>query len=131
MNYDYRDAIVEDIKAVIGEYDYTDCTDLDEAKAWLYDQLWIDDSVTGNGSGSYTFNRAKAAEYIAGNGDLFVEAADAFGLGLDGYRKAFEEPEYCDLTIRCYLLGECLEAAFKDPEVQRKVMTIIDRNEDC
>jgi len=128
MTYDYRREIVEDIKAVIDDYDYEGCRDLDQAEQWLHDQLWIDDSVTGNGSGSYTFSRAKAAEYIAGNGDLIAEAMDYFGCGLEQYKIAFSDPEWCDVTIRCYLLFDGIVDAFEDPEVRRKVMAKIRGN---
>ena len=42
--------------------------DPDELYETLYDELWVDDSVTGNGSGSYTFNREKAKEYVLEDG---------------------------------------------------------------
>lgn len=69
---------------------------------------WIADSVTGNGSGSYTFNRWQAEENIK---DLIF--SDDL---LDMFREFGEDriplekgPEYIDVTIRCFLLDEVFE----------------------
>lgn len=61
-----------------------------------------DDNITGNGSGSYTFDRGKAEEYIIGNLDLLSDAIKFFGVdALNIFEKG---PEACDVIIRCYLL---------------------------
>ena len=105
--YDYRRAMKEDIYNYIREgIDLDDWRgkrcELEEA---LYDQLWITDSVTGNASGSYTFSTYRAEEYIAHNWDLLEEAMREFG----GTESPIEMgAEWCDVTIRCYLLGECI-----------------------
>ena len=61
MKYNYLEAVKEDIKNYlldnISEYD---TSDLDDFKETLYEYLWDEDSVTGNASGSYTFNREEA-----------------------------------------------------------------------
>lgn len=44
----------------------------------LNDRLWTDDSVTGNGSGSYTFSREKAKEYVLADVDTVLEAVREF-----------------------------------------------------
>lgn len=82
-----------------GEYDY--CQDIDE----VMDGLWIDDGVTGNGSGSYTFDAHQARENVAGLigdedfaaelGDLGTTAGEVFG----------KDPESIDVTARCLALG--------------------------
>lgn len=54
MAYDYRNAMKHDIRQWI-EDNYFD-GDEDE----LIDELWYADPVTGNLSGSYTFNRYTA-----------------------------------------------------------------------
>ena len=69
----------------------------------LHNEMWIDDSVTGNASGSYTFNTWQAEENLCHNLDLLEEALAEFG---GNYSEAFEKgAEYCDVTIRCYLLS--------------------------
>lgn len=77
----------------------------------LNDELWVCDSVTGNASGSYTFSTYQAEENLCHNLDLLKEALEEFG---GDFSKALEEgAEYCDVTIRCYLLHttiwECLD----------------------
>lgn len=70
----------------------------------LYDELFICDSVTGNGSGSYTFNSAIAAENVCGI--IFdQEAICAFReLGYDGIPTE-EGAKTCDVIARCIALG--------------------------
>ena len=72
MAYNYLEELKSDVKNYINEVasDYMDCEDMDELRDELYDNLWDEDSVTGNGSGSYTFNREKAKEYVSDNMDL-------------------------------------------------------------
>ena len=72
MAYNYLEELKSDVRNYIKEVasDYMDCEDMDELRDSLYDNLWDEDSVTGNGSGSYTFNREKAKEYVSDNMDL-------------------------------------------------------------
>ena len=108
--YDYRAAIIADIKTAInsGEYDLTEYDSREEAEEALNDKMWIDDSITGNASGSYTFSRYRAEEYLCHNAALLFEALDEFGGEIP------HEAEVADVTIRCYLLGECIAAALDD-----------------
>ena len=75
MAYDYYANVKDDVLSYIndeirpGEY-----WDRDELESYLNDTLWADDSVTGNCSGSYTFNSAKSREYVMENPDLLREA---------------------------------------------------------
>ena len=99
--YDYLKNIKEDIKEY---YDEKYLKETDEQA--LYDEMWTDDSITGNGSGSYTFSTYQAEENIAHNMDLLREAIEEFG-GDSG--EALERgAEYCDVTIRCYLLSQAI-----------------------
>ena len=78
--------------------------------------------MTGNGSGSYTFNRATAKEYVEDNMDLCLDACKEFGVdGADAFEKLCSgEWEYFDVTIRCYLLGECIAAALDELEEEKE-----------
>lgn len=79
----------------------------------LNDELWTCDSVTGNASGSYTFNRLEAREYVIDNMDLLNEAIEVFCIDAETVAEKFlaENWEYFDVTIRCYILGEAIENA--------------------
>lgn len=116
MEYNYLENVTADVKDYIKEnYDIMeDLEDLDRDS--LYDELWIADSVTGNASGSYTCNTWQAEEYIAHNWDLIEEAFDAFGCdSADLGRGA----EYIDVTIRCYLLDQAIDAALEELEEEK------------
>lgn len=99
MAYDYLESMKADIKSALkcGNYAIEDGFDS------LYDAMWVDDSITGNASGSYTFNSALAGEYICANWDLLVEACDEFCINIP------KSAEATDVTIRCYLLHQVLE----------------------
>lgn len=118
--YDYREAMKEDIKEYLKNDAELSANDIiymsDDARDSLYDDLWIVDSVTGNASGSYTFNSFKAGEYVKDNIDLCREALKEFCVDADTITEKFleEEWEYFDVTIRCYLLGECLDTAIEE-----------------
>ena len=81
---------------------------------WLNDELWTEDSVTGNGSGSYTFNTYAAEEHLCHNHDLLEEACNEFGQDIGQAIK--EGAEFCDVTIRCYLLSQAIEEAITELE---------------
>ena len=111
MMYNYRENVKEDIKNYIMEnYEKEEIESLDYND--LYDELWVEDSVTGNGSGSYTFNTWEAEENISHNHELLKEAQDEFGYLPTEYIS--KGAEWADVTIRCYLLGQLLDEALEE-----------------
>lgn len=102
--YDYREAMTEDVKEWIKEnIDLTEWTeDREGLEQQLNDDLWTEDSITGNASGSYYCNSYKAEESIAHNWDLLNEALDEFGQ--NNINVIEKGAEWADVTIRCYLL---------------------------
>lgn len=84
-----------------------ECDNLDDLSECMYDKLWIEDSVTGNASGSYFCNAWKAAEALAFNWDLLRDALDDFGQ--NDMNPIEKGEEWCDVSIRCYLLGEVIQ----------------------
>ena len=118
--YDYREAMKEDIKEYLKNDAELSANDIiymsDDTRDSIYDDLWIADSVTGNGSGSYTFDSYKASEYVKDNMDLCREALKEFCIDGETIAEKFleDEWEYFDVTIRCYLLGECLDSAIDE-----------------
>ena len=69
----------------------------------IYDEMFISDEITGNASGSYTFSTYQAEENICHNMDLLQEACEEFCC-----EPKIDNAEWCDVTIRCYLLGQVL-----------------------
>lgn len=114
--YDYMAAVENDIRAYLEENDIVITTEnKEEMFEELSERLWVCDSVTGNASGSYTFNAWEAEEYLCHNLDLLAEACEAFGSNIDVLKNGAEA---CDVTIRCYLLSECLNNVLDDVEVE-------------
>lgn len=106
MTYDYLEAVKNDVREYIeNEIDLKDFT-REELEEKLNNDLWNMDSITGNASGSYTFNSYEAGENLNGNWDLLADALDEFGdTSTNAFRKG---PEWCDVTIRCYLLNQAI-----------------------
>ena len=110
--YDYLSAVESDVREYIeNNVNFHDYSDLDEMKEDLNEKLFVDDSVTGNASGSYTFNTWKAEEYLCHNLNLLAEANEEFGGSSDILS---DGAEMCDVTIRCYLLGQAIENVAPD-----------------
>lgn len=118
--YDYFESVKDDVR------EYINCNNIkvteenrDEVEQELNDLLFTEDSVTGNASGSYTFNTWKAEEYLCHNWDLLLEALKDFG---DDIPSAIERgAEFCDVTIRCNLLGQVISEVLDE---------IVDEEED-
>ena len=120
--YDYRRAITDDIKDWI-----VNNTDLmeeginpedTEIANWIYDEVFSEDSITGNGAYYYD-TEDKCSEYLSGNFNLLYPAMDEFGIDAEVKTliKCYEQQDiarYFDCTIRCYLLGECIEKALEE-----------------
>lgn len=113
--YDYYKNVREDIKQRLNEWlDFdriNDYSDIDEVISAVYDDFFNSDSITGNGSGSYTFNSWAAEENLCHNMDLLKEALDEFGGELNDY---IDSAEACDVTIRCYVLGQLVGEVVKE-----------------
>lgn len=110
--YDYLSAVESDVREYIeNNVNFHDYSDLDEMKEDLNEKLFVEDSVTGNASGSYTFNNWKAEEYLCHNLDLLAEANEEFGGSSDILS---DGAEMCDVTIRCYLLWQAIENVAPD-----------------
>ena len=112
--YNYLAAVTAGVLDYIKENGITVTADnREEIADQLHDDLWVCDSVTGNGSGSYTFNSWTAETYICHNLDLLAEAVEEFGGGMDVLK---DGAEACDVAIRCYLLPQAISAALDEVE---------------
>ena len=117
MAYNYLEAMVDDIKDYIDEnINYEEYDDRQALEEKLNDDLWTEDSVTGNGSGSYTFDRHQSYENVQGDPDAMDYIRDLvseFGIDAETVAEKFldEDYEYWDVSIRCYLLGQAIGEA--------------------
>lgn len=71
------------------------------------------DSVTGNAS----FNTWTAEEYLCHNWELLGEALTEFGCDMSYLEKGAEA---CDVTIRCYLLGQAISEVLDEIETEEE-----------
>ena len=91
--------------------------DWDGVKGDLNETLWNDDSITGNGSGSYTYNRERARDYVLSDGLQYLEDLVNEGwltyedIGKDVTNYNFES---LDVSLRCYFLSQEIEEAITD-----------------
>ena len=120
MAYDYK----ENIKSDIEEYIRNEMTkdeiqgfySIRRMEDYLEDTLFVS-SVTGNDNGSYYCNTWKSKEAVEGNEDLAREASLEFGCKESMLNAFFDgDYEYIDVTIRCYLLSECIHEVLNDME---------------
>ncbi len=103
MNFkDYIEKTKENTKEYIEEnFDYLKDKDANE----IFDELFLSDSVTGNGSGSYTFSTYQAQQNIAEllfDDDFVDELEGNFGGNLVDLIK--RGAECVDVTARCLAL---------------------------
>lgn len=113
--YDYYEAVKEDVLKYIKENVDMEITDFEELETQLCDDLFTEDSVTGNASGSYTFNKAQAQEYVEENKDLIHEMCSEFGCEervKDWWLS--DDYESIDVSIRCYVLGNAISSALEE-----------------
>ena len=113
--YNYREAVKEDVKDWMDEnHEPGASRELEFDYDTVFEGCWVDDGVTGNGSGSYTFSRLEARKNFFEDDDSedyvhqmvqvgFCTAEDV------GQHMASGDWEWLDVCIRCYLLGEVVQ----------------------
>lgn len=99
-HYNYFEGVTEDAKNFICE-NIEQYDDFDS----MFDEMFISDWVTGNGSGSYTFSSYDAQQYV--NNALWDEEINRLfeANGEDIFEVAKKGPELLDVCIRCYVLS--------------------------
>lgn len=75
----------------------------------LTKKLFSEDSVTGNGSGSYTMDPIQAELNLVGNWELLQEATNEIDPEFDIIKSGAEAG---DVLVRVYLLPEAIEYAY-------------------
>ena len=106
--------VIDMIKENYNAMDFDGMTP-DSIKEKIYEDAWIDDSVTGNASGSYYFSTAKSRDAVEADRDTVEEALHEFCVEADEIGRRFLDGdyEYFDVTARCYVLGEAVEEAYE------------------
>lgn len=105
--YDYLENVKEDVRNYIEENKIVvTSSNREEVEQELNDTLFVNDNVTGNASGSYTFSTWQA-----------TEALTEIGCDLSYLEKGAEA---CDVTIRCYLLGQAISEVLDEIEIENE-----------
>lgn len=120
--YNYYEEVKQSIEDVINDEAYylnieaVRPNDLEEYEEVLNDELWNEDAVTGNASGSYYCNSYKAEETLIDNLSLASEALQEFGYNnIDVLDKG---AEWLDVIIRCYVLPYCIAEYIEDNRLE-------------
>lgn len=89
-----------------------------EFEEWLIDRLYNQDSITGNGSGSYTCNSWEAEQHIRDEFDMFLDMVKDFDYSAEQVGTWFlnEEWETMDVLVRCWLLPSVIAEVLDDIE---------------
>ena len=119
--YNYLDSIKDDVRNYINNIDITEWKgEREDFEEKLNDDLWVEDKITGNMTGSYTCNREKAKEYVVDNMDELAYAIDDFCIDAKTIGQKFIENnwEWMDVTIRCHLLGAAISEVLDELEEQ-------------
>lgn len=110
--YNYKEQIRKDVKErllIDGCYDdyKSEMKDVMD----VIELICCDDSITGNGSGSYTFSRYEATKNVLENLDEIIEAYRDYGYSDKELVDSMYNNNYetIDVIYRCYLLdnGVC------------------------
>lgn len=106
--YNYEDILYNDIKNYIQDNnininDYTKEDFFD----FLDEELWAEDSITGNGPYGYA-NEEECAEYVGDNLKLAFTALRDFEVRMRDVPDEYPA-KYMDSTIRCYLFHGVLQ----------------------
>ena len=118
--YDYRRVITDDVKDwIVNDSDILE-EGIEEGRDddlynWIYDEVFDEDSITGNGS-YYYGTEEFCSKCLSGNFDILYKAAHEFAIDdeINVLIKHYENKDlarYFDCTIRCYLLMDCIYAA--------------------
>lgn len=121
MNYNYLEAMIEDIKEWMeyNNFDLSEYTDLEEAHEYLHDELWDNDDITGNGPMGYA-TRVDYENYLAHNWDELIAAIENFCLDMNDIINVLEKKDvtyilcYCDSLIRLNLLDAAIDVVLDD-----------------
>lgn len=119
MYYNYLEAMKEDIRNYLADNEWR-LSDYsrDDLEEKLNDDLWDDDSITGNGSGSYS-SEEEAREMVQADGEeYYKEAVFDFCIDPQTVAEHLFDYEYIDVTIRCYLLGQAISEILDEYEAE-------------
>ena len=112
--YSYKEQVRADVKEWIEDNkEQIEGLDRHDAYEVVYDSCWVDDSVTGNASGSYTFSRWEARQNFFNDDDSeeYIDQMIEDGFTCrESVGRAVQESQWelLDVSIRCWLLCDAV-----------------------
>ena len=94
------------------DFDLEFDSDVEKLIKAVEEECLYGDEVTGNASGTYFGDAAKAGEALRDNLDLLCDAADELGDSLESLLRG--GPKLCDVTIRCYVVCQVTHEVVKE-----------------
>ena len=119
----YLEETKQNIRDYMEETGFTfDGKDREEVEERLNEEYWINDSVTGNASGSFTFSSYQARENVLEDIDTLREACEEWCIDNETIGEKFlnEEWEWMDVTCRCYVLRQAIEEVLDELEEEQE-----------
>lgn len=119
---DVKDWILDNVEITMEDGElHTEYGDKWDTQTSLEDELWAKDSVTGNGSGSYTFSTWKAEQNIRDEFDMFLDMVKDFDYSAEQVGNWFlnKDWETMDVLVRCWLLSSVIEEVLDDIEEEQ------------
>ena len=120
MRYDYKESVKQAVKDwIIDELNSGLSSKEDIDFEYVYEACYVQDSVTGNASGSYTFSRYEARNnfFEDENSEEYLDEMISDGIITReelGRHMAESDWEWIDVCIRCNLLFWAVDAAIKE-----------------
>lgn len=118
--YDYREAMIADIKEYLSDnnIEITD-SNREELEEELYDKLWDEDSITGNGPFNYASEEECKTFIMSVPTPIIADILREYDTSYNTLLNALQEENiyrFLDTSIRCYYLGECLYQVLYEEE---------------
>ena len=117
MIYNYLEHLTNDILewCEYEHFDLSEYEDIEDAHEFLHDELWDDDSITGNG-GNWYASIEECERYLCGNWSLIFEAINEFCIDMNDTLKRYGKnlPQFLDCLMRLNLLDEAIEKILGD-----------------
>ena len=128
MKETYLEMVKADVKAWLSDNEYQIdleeyAGDIEAFTEMVNEECWLDDSVTGNASGSYTFNSFEAMEIVTSHMPAVMTALTEFGYEASQICNYFvnEEWETIDVITRCYYLYEAINEVVEEENIEEEL----------
>lgn len=112
--YDYYIEVANDVENWLNynDFELSNFENREETAEFLQEELWAEDSITGNGPQGYA-SEEECEEFLCHNWDLVIESFDTFGISFPDLRAQYKKKHlarYIDCLVRLYVLDNAIES---------------------